>query len=63
MEKDIKKFKNEFQKQIEETISHACRSIKDDMKMPRKPELHHQYGMLFNHHDARLAVTTTVPCN
>ena len=49
MEKDMKKFKNEFQKQIEETISRARRSIKDDMKMPRKPELHHKYGMLFNH--------------
>ena len=49
MEKDIKKFKNEFQKQIEETVSCTRRSIKDDMKMTRNPELCHQYGMLFNH--------------
>ena len=53
MEKDIKKFKTEFQKQIEETVSRPCRSIKDDMKMPRKPELCHQYSMLFNHQGYR----------
>ena len=39
MEKDIEKFKTEFQKQIDKTVSHTHRSIKDDMKMPRKPKL------------------------
>ena len=49
MENDIEKFKTEFQKRIHETVSHACCSIQDKAKMPRKPELRHQYGMLFNH--------------
>ena len=49
MENDIEKFKTEFQKRIDETVSHTWRSVQENAKMPRKPELRHQYGMLFNH--------------
>ena len=49
MEKDIEKFKAEFQKKIDQTVSRAHHSIQENVKMPRKPELQHQYGMLFNH--------------
>ena len=49
MENDIKKFKTEFQKRIDDTISRTPHSIQENTKMPRKPELQHQYSMLFNH--------------
>ena len=49
MENDIEKFKTEFQKRIDDTVSHTHRSIQENTKMPRKPELQHQYSMLFNH--------------
>ena len=49
MENDIEKFKTEFQKRIDDTISHTQHSVQENAKMPRKPELRHQYGMLFNH--------------
>ena len=39
MEKDIEKFKAEFQKKIDQTVSHAHHSIQENAKMPRKPEL------------------------
>ena len=39
MEEDIKQFKNDFQKKIDETILQVRRSTQDEMKMPRKPEL------------------------
>ena len=49
MEEDIEQFKNDFQKKIDETILRVRRSTQDELKMPQKPELRHQYGMLFNH--------------
>ena len=49
MEEDIQQFKNDFQKKIDETILRVHRSTQDELKMPRKPELRHQYSMLFNH--------------
>ena len=49
MENDIEKFKTEFQKRIDDTVSRTRHSDQENAKMPRKPELQHQYGMLFNH--------------
>ena len=49
MEDDLQKFRTEFKNRIDETLSRALRSIQEELKMPRKPELRHQYGMLFNH--------------
>ena len=49
MEEDIEQFKNDFQKKIDETILRVHRSTQEQLKMPRKLELRHQYGMLFNH--------------
>ena len=49
MEEDIEQFRNDFQKKIDETILRVHRSTQEELKMPRKPELRHQYGMLFNH--------------
>ena len=49
MKNDIEKFKTEFQKRIDDTVSHTHHSIQENTKMPRKPELRHQYSMLFNH--------------
>ena len=39
MENDIEKFKTEFQKRIDETVSRTHRSIQENTKMPRKLEL------------------------
>ena len=49
MEEDIEQFRNDFEKKIDETILRVRRSTQEELKMPRKPELRHQYGMLFNH--------------
>ena len=49
MERDLNQFSTNFKKHIDETIHRARRSIEDELKMPKKPELRHQYGMLFNH--------------
>ena len=49
MEEDIEQFRNGFKKKIEKTILRVHRSTQEELKMPRKPELRHQYGMLFNH--------------
>ena len=49
MENDIEKFKTEFQKRIDDTVSRDWLSVQENAKMPRKPDLQHQYGMLFNH--------------
>ena len=49
MEEDIEQFRNDFEKKIGETILRVLRSTQEELKMPRKPELQHQYGMLFNH--------------
>ena len=51
MENDIEKLKTEFQKRIDETVSRTHHSIQENTKMPRKLELRHQYGMLFNHQE------------
>ena len=39
MENDIEKFKTEFQKRIDDTVSCTHHSIQENTKMPRKPEL------------------------
>ena len=49
MEEDIEQFRNDFEKKIGETILRVHRSTQQEMKIPRKLELRHQYGMLFNH--------------
>ena len=49
MEEDIEQFRNDFEKKIDETILRVRRSTQEELKMPWKPELRHQYGMLFNH--------------
>ena len=49
MEKDIQKFSMNFQRHIDEMVHRFCRTIQEELKMPCKPELWHQYGMLFNH--------------
>ena len=49
MEEDIKQLRNDFQKKIDETILRVHKSTQEELKMPWKPELRHQYGMLFNH--------------
>ena len=49
MEEDIEQFRNDFEKKIDETILRVHRSRQEDLKMPWKPELRHQYGMLLNH--------------
>ena len=49
MEEDIEQFRNDFQKKTDETILRVRRSTQEELKMPRKLELQHQYGMLFNH--------------
>ena len=49
MEEDIEQFRNDFQKKINETILRVRRSTQEELKMPLKLELQHQYGMLFNH--------------
>ena len=49
MEEDIEQFRNDFEKKIGETILRVHRSTQEELKMPRKLELRHQYGMLFNH--------------
>ena len=40
-----------FRSLIHDTHSQACRSVakQEELKLPLKPELCHQYGMLFNH--------------
>ena len=51
MDRDIDNFKNDFKKYIDKTNARVRQSIQQDkLKLPLKPELHHQYGMLFNHH-------------
>ena len=44
-------FQTNFRNLIQDTHSQACRSVakQEKLKLPLKPELHHQYGMLFNH--------------
>ena len=37
MENDIEKYKTEFQKRIDDTISCTRRSVQENAKMPRKP--------------------------
>ena len=49
MEENIKQFRNDFQQKTDETILRMHRSTQEELKMPQKPELRHQYGMLFNH--------------
>ena len=39
MENDIEKFKTEFQKRIDDTVSCTRRSVQENANMPRKPEL------------------------
>ena len=43
MENDIEKFKTEFQKRIDDMVSCTQHSVQENAKMPRKPELRHQY--------------------
>ena len=49
MEEDIEQFRNDFEKKIDKTILRVHRSTQEELKMPQKPKLQHQYGMLFNH--------------
>ena len=49
METDLENFARTVQRHIEKTRVRVRRGIKEELKMPRKPELRHQYGMLFNH--------------
>ena len=49
MEEDIEQFRNDFEKKIDKTILRVRRSTHEELKMPLKLELRHQYGMLFNH--------------
>ena len=45
----VTQFRNDFEKKIGETILRVGRSTQEELKMPRQPELRHQYGMLFDH--------------
>ena len=51
MERDMDQFQENFRNLIQDTHSCAHRSVakQEELKLSLKPELHHQYGMLFNH--------------
>ena len=52
MGRDIDNFKHSFQNMVLDTQQHVQRSVsqQEQLKLPLKPELTHQYGILFNHH-------------
>ncbi|MCG8623174.1 MAG: hypothetical protein MJE68_14410, partial [Proteobacteria bacterium] len=52
LERDIDDFAIKFQRYMDTTVERAKRAVKrqNELKLPLKPELRHQYGMLFNHH-------------
>ena len=52
LERDIEGFATQLKRQIDNTIQRAKRAVRkeNELKLPLKPELRHQYGMLFNHH-------------
>ena len=51
MERDMDEFQQNFKNLICDTCSCAQRSVakQEELKLPLKPELRHQYSMLFNH--------------
>ena len=51
MERDMDKFQTNFCNLIRDTQTRVRRSVakQEELKLPLKPELHHQYGMFFNH--------------
>ena len=51
MEDDIQKFGENMEQYATDLENRMKRETKKHLlKMPKKPEVHHQYGMLFNHH-------------